>query len=239
MQNRREFMRNAGLGTAGVLLTGSLTGAPSFLSDDAPMNDNGEYVLPPLTYDYDALEPHIDKQTMTLHHSIHHNGYVKGLNKALAKAAEARKSSDFSGMKGISKDLAFHGSGHLLHAVFWKNMGPNGGGEPKGDLAKAITRDFGSFKNFREHFSAASKSVEGSGWGILAFEPMAGALRVLQSEKHQNLTQWGVVPLLAIDVWEHAYYLKYQNRRGDYINNFFEVINWDDVAKRYELAAGK
>jgi Fe-Mn family superoxide dismutase len=194
--------------------------------------------LPPLPYSYDALEPYIDEQTMRLHHDIHHNGYVTGLNNAEAKLAEARAAGDFALVKHWSREAAFHGSGHLLHAIFWPNMiaASEAKAAPEGALAEAIDRDFGSFDDFRAQFVAASIAVEGSGWGILAYRPTDDSLVVLTAEKHQNLTQWGVVPLLVLDVWEHAYYLKYQNRRGEYVNGFFNIINWDDVAARYEKA---
>ena len=191
------------------------------------------HTLPPLEYNYDALEPHIDAQTMRLHHDIHHNGYVVGLNNAESKLSEARESGDLALTKHWSRELAFHGSGHFLHSIFWKNMGPQGGGEPDGELEKAIVRDFGSFAAFKAQFTAAANQVEGSGWAILACQSDLNSMVILQSEKHQNLTQWGVAPLLVLDVWEHAYYLKYQNRRPDYVNAFFNVINWNDVAERY------
>ena len=196
--------------------------------------------LPPLPYAYDALEPSIDEQTMHLHHDIHHAGYVKGLNTAEAKLAEARASGDYALVKHWSREAAFHGSGHLLHSIFWPNMiaAAQAKAAPDGALAAAIDRDFGSFDAFKAQFAAASNAVEGSGWGILAYRPADQALVILTAEKHQNLTQWGVVPLLVLDVWEHAYYLKYQNRRGEYVSNFFNIINWDDVATRYLQARG-
>jgi Fe-Mn family superoxide dismutase len=194
--------------------------------------------LPPLPYPYEALEPNIDEQTMRLHHDIHHAGYVNGLNNAEAKLAAARSAGDFSLIKHWSREAAFHGSGHLLHSIFWPNMiaASEAKAAPEGALAEAIDRDFGSFEAFKAQFIAASAAVEGSGWGILAYRPDDGTLVVLTAEKHQNLTQWGVAPLLVLDVWEHAYYLKYQNRRGEYIKNFFNIINWDDVARRYAEA---
>ncbi len=195
--------------------------------------------LPALPYEYEALEPHIDAQTMRLHHDIHHKGYVTGLNKAEEMLAQARRDGDMSLVKHWEREAAFHGSGHFLHSIFWPNMAPagkGGGGEPKGDLAKRIEADFGSFDAFKTQFTAASGAVEGSGWGILAYRPQDGRLVVLTAEKHQNLTQWGVMPLLVLDVWEHAYYLKYQNKRGDYVKNFFEIINWNDVGERYTSA---
>ena len=194
--------------------------------------------LPPLPYAYDALEPYIDEQTMRLHHDIHHAGYVKGLNTAEAKLAEARAAGDYGLIKHWSREAAFHGSGHLLHSIFWPNMiaASEAKAAPGGALAGAIDRDFGSFAAFKAQFAAASNAVEGSGWGILAYRPADDSLVILTAEKHQNLTQWGVIPLLVLDVWEHAYYLKYQNRRPEYTEAFFNIINWDDVAKRYDDA---
>ncbi|MDD2941866.1 MAG: superoxide dismutase [bacterium] len=189
--------------------------------------------LPSLDYDYDALEPHIDGQTMRLHHDIHHLGYVNGLNNAEAKLAAARESGDYSLVQHWERQLAFHGAGHFLHCIFWKNMSPNGGGKPSGALLQKIEADFGSFEAFSAQFKAAATAVEASGWGLLVKNDISGKLEILTSEKHQNLTQWVVTPLLVIDVWEHAYYLKYQNKRAAYVEAFFNVINWDDVAARF------
>jgi len=197
--------------------------------------------LPPLPYNYDALEPYLDEQTMRLHHDIHHQGYVNGLNATEAKLAAARESGDFALIKHLERDVAFHGSGHFLHAMFWLNLataGNGGGGEPTGALATQIEKDFGSFAAFKAQLIAASIAVEGSGWGILAWQPQGGQLVVLTTEKHQNLTQWGVTPLLVLDVWEHAYYLKYQNRRSEYVKNLFHIVNWADVAERFARAKG-
>lgn len=197
--------------------------------------------LPPLPYDYNALEPYIDEQTMHLHHDIHHKGYVDGLNNAEKKLAEARAAGDYALVKHWSREAAFHGSGHFMHALFWPNMAPHGrggGGEPKGELAEQIKKDLGSFEAFKKHYSAAAVAVEGSGWAVLAWQPQGKQLVVLQSEKHQQLTQWGVVPLLVLDVWEHAYYLKYQNKRAAYVEAWWNVVNWADVAARFEKARG-
>lgn len=197
------------------------------------------YTLPDLPYPYDALEPYIDEQTMRLHHDIHHQGYVNGANGALDKLKRARESGDYGAVKAVSRDLAFNASGHLLHSVFWPNMAPEGeGGEPAGALADQLRADFGGVEEFRAHFGAAAKGVEGSGWGILAWEPQGGHLLVLQAEKHQNLAAQGVTPLLVLDVWEHAYYLKYQNKRGDYVDAWWNVVNWNDVARRFDAASG-
>lgn len=189
--------------------------------------------LPPLPYAYNALEPHIDEQTMKLHHDKHHLAYVNGLNNAEAKLAEAREKGDFSLVKHWEREAAFHGAGHFLHVIFWENMGPNGGGKPSGALAEAINNRFGSFDKFMAHFKAAGAAVEGSGWVLLVKNNMTKALDILTAEKHQDLSQWVVTPLLVCDVWEHAYYLKYQNNRGAYIEAFTNVINWKDVEARF------
>lgn len=188
--------------------------------------------LPPLPYDYNALEPHIDEQTMRLHHDKHHLAYVNGLNNAEAKLKEAREKGDFALVKHWEREAAFHGAGHFLHCVFWENMSPKGGGEPKGALGDAISSAFGSFGAFAAHFKAAGAAVEGSGWVLLTKNNVTNQLDILTSEKHQDLTQWVNVPLLVCDVWEHAYYLKYQNNRAAYLEAFMKVINWEDVARR-------
>lgn len=198
-----------------------------------------KYELPPLPYAYNALEPHIDEQTMRLHHDKHHLAYVNGLNNALDKLEAARGAGDFALVKHWSREAAFHGSGHFLHTFFWSNMAPagkGGGGQPSGDLGDQITKDFGSFASFKAQFTAAANAVEGSGWALLVWEPLSGQLEILQSEKHQNLTQWGVRPLLVLDVWEHAYYLKYQNNRGAYVEAWWNVVNWADAAERFKAA---
>jgi Fe-Mn family superoxide dismutase len=198
--------------------------------------EDGRYALPKLPYAYDALEPHYDAQTLQIHHTKHHAGYVQGLNRTLDGLAEARKAGDFKAVKALSRDLAFHGSGHLLHCLFWHSMTPRPG-KPSGDLAAAMEKSFGSVEAGQAHFAAATKDVEGSGWGVLAYEPVGQKLLVLQAEKHQNLTVWGVTPLLVADVWEHAYYLKYQNRRAEWVDAFMKLANWDFAARRLAAAS--
>jgi Fe-Mn family superoxide dismutase len=236
---RREALAALGMAAAGgwiALGSDPVWAAPN----DTPQQEPPEpqaYELPPLPYAYDALEPHIDEQTMRLHHDIHHAGYVKGLNRALNRLEGARKLGDYDLVKHWSREAAFNGSGHLLHTIFWRNMSSEGGGQPRDKILEAmIKRDFGSFRSFSDHFQAAAGAVEGSGWGILAFEPLGRRLVVLEAEKHQNLTQWGCIPLLCVDVWEHAYYLRYQNKRATYVSAFMNVINWEDVAQRLEKA---
>ena len=190
--------------------------------------------LAPLPYPYNALEPHIDEATMKLHHDKHHLAYVNGLNNAENKLADARKSGDYALVKHWEREAAFHGAGHFLHTIFWQNMAPTGGGTPTGDLAAAITNRFGSFEAFMKQFKAAGTAVEGSGWVMLVFNMMTKNLDILTAEKHQDLSQWVTMPLLCCDVWEHAYYLKYQNNRAAYLESFEKIINWNDVAARFK-----
>lgn len=195
----------------------------------------GKYALPPLPYGYDALAPLYEERMLKVHHDAHHAAYVKGLNDTLDKLAAARTANDFAAVQAQSNALAFHGSGHMLHSLFWHSMAP-GGGKMNDDIAKALTTNFGSADGAKAQFAAAAKAVEGSGWAVLAFEPIAGKLLILQSEKHQNLTIWGVAPLLVCDVWEHAYYLQYQNKRADWVDNFMKLANWDFAAQRLAWA---
>ncbi|WP_246055232.1 superoxide dismutase [Pseudalkalibacillus caeni] len=196
----------------------------------------GEHRLPPLPYAYDALEPYIDRRIMQLHHDKHHQSYVDGLNKAEKELQNARNNNDFTLVKHWEREAAFNGAGHYLHTIFWNVMSPEGGGEPKGDLMQEIERSFGSFKMFKDHFSEAAKKVEAVGWSILVWSPRSHRLEILQAEKHQNLSQWDVIPLLPLDVWEHAYYLQYENNRGKYVDNWWNIVNWKEVEKRYKEA---
>ena len=213
---------------------------PSAVSETSTIIGGGvgqmAFELPDLPYAYDALEPFLGAQTLTLHHDKHHAGYVNGLNEAEAKLTAAREAGDFSTMRALCDALAFNYSGHLLHSIFWTNMAPDGGGEPSGDLANAIADAFGDYATFKAEFLAATNSVQGSGWGVLGWQPLGEKLVVLQAEKHQNFAQWGVTPILVLDVWEHAYYLDYQNRRADFTAAFFDVVNWSDVAQRLAAA---
>ncbi len=192
--------------------------------------------LPDLPYSYDALEPYLGEQTLHLHHDRHHQGYVDGLNQAESDMDEARQQGDFSRVRPICDALAFNYSGHLLHSIYWQCMNPGGGGEPSGALMEQIENDFDGFETFKQQFLAASNAVQGSGWGVLAWQPLGQRLVVLQAEKHQNLAQWDVVPIMVLDVWEHAYYLDYQNERRRFTAGFFDVVNWDFVAERFEQA---
>lgn len=195
--------------------------------------------LPPLPYAVDALEPFYDAKTVELHHGKHHLAYVNGFNAALDKLTAARAAGDFAAVKALSREVAFHGAGHALHSLFWGNMKPGGGGSPAGELAAAIDRSFGSFAACSAQLRAATNTVEGSGWGILAAAP-SGELAVLQVEKHQNQLLPGWSAILAVDVWEHAYYLKYQNRRTEWVDAFMDhLVNWEDVERRFQAVVGR
>jgi superoxide dismutase, Fe-Mn family len=196
----------------------------------------GGHRLPPLPYAYNALEPVIAEEIMRLHHSKHHQSYVDGLNKAEKEMQKARESGDFGLIKHWEREAAFHGAGHYLHTIFWNIMSPDGGGAPKGQLARSINTTFGSYEKFKRHFTEAAKNVEAVGWAILVWSPRSHRLEILQAEKHQNLTQWDVIPLLVLDVWEHAYYLQYKNERAKYVENWWKVVNWPEVEQRFNKA---
>jgi Fe-Mn family superoxide dismutase len=197
-----------------------------------------KYELPPLPYSYEALEPYISREIMTLHHTKHHQAYVTGANAALERLEKQRKGENPENVRGILRDLSFNLSGHKLHAVFWPNMAPagKGGGTPGGSLADQINRDFGSFEAFKKQFSDAAKNVEAVGWAILTYDAESDTLLIYQVEK-QNFMHPPDLPLiLTLDVWEHAYYLQYKNDRASYVDNWWNVVNWDDVEKRFAKA---
>ncbi|MBC7289032.1 MAG: superoxide dismutase [Armatimonadetes bacterium] len=193
------------------------------------------YTLPPLPYPYDALEPVISRAQLELHHDKHHDAYVKGLNKTLAAIDEATRAGDVSAVKALSSDLAFHYGGHVLHTLYWTSLKP-GGSQPTDELATMIEQYFGSLNNLTKWLTSAAVAVAGSGWAVLAYEPVGQRLVVMQTEIHSNLVGWGMVPLLPIDVWEHAYYLDYQNRRADYVAKLMEIVDWQAVGERLAAA---
>jgi len=195
-----------------------------------------QYVLPDLDYDFGALEPHISGQIMELHHGKHHRAYVEKANETLQKLEEARAQKDFSRLAGLERSLAFNLSGHVLHSVFWKNLMPKGGDAPSGELARAISRDYGSFEAFKAQMSEVAATIMGSGWAALVWEPLAQRLLTCQIYDHQsNLSQGGVV-LMVIDAWEHAYYLQYRNQKLAFFDAVWNLWNWDDVNGRLEAA---
>jgi superoxide dismutase, Fe-Mn family len=196
------------------------------------------YTLPALEYDYAALEPYYSARVLELHHDKHHKAYVDGVNTTLEKLGSARESGDLSSIVGLEKTLAFNLSGHVLHTLFWKNLSPDGGDKPTGELAAAIDEFFGSFDKFKTQLTQATATVQGSGWGALTWEPLGERLFTEQIYDHQGNTGQGGVPLLVIDAWEHAYYLQYENRRPEYVDAMWNVIDWADVAARFHRAQG-
>jgi Fe-Mn family superoxide dismutase len=199
------------------------------------------YEVPPLPYDYAALEPHIDEQTMRLHHDKHHQAYVDKANGALEGTENADKPIEEviarldslpDDIKGVVRN---NGGGHLNHSMFWESMSPDGGGSPSGDLAAAIDEAFGSFDDFKEKFEAAGVGQFGSGWAWLVLD--GGSLKVTSTPNQDNPVTGGATPLLGNDVWEHAYYLKYQNKRPDYLKAWWNVVDWGKVAERYAAAS--
>jgi superoxide dismutase, Fe-Mn family len=195
-----------------------------------------QYQLPDLPYDYAALEPAITGEILELHHSKHHAAYVKGANDTLEKIAEAQDKEDFGGLVGLEKTYAFNLSGHVLHSQFWQNLTPDGGDRPDGPLATAIDEHLGGFETFKKQLTAATTGVQGSGWGILGWEPLARRLVVTQVYDHHGNVGQGITPLLVFDAWEHAYYLQYRNVRPDYVTKLWDLVNWNDVTARYTRA---
>jgi Fe-Mn family superoxide dismutase len=231
------------LAAAGPLLGDTTGGTPS---GGSPLGGagfkDGVYVLPDLPYAYDALEPSIDAATMHLHHDKHHKAYVDGLNKVIKGLAEldaAGGEGNAPLLVGLQEDLSFNAGGHILHTLFWSIMGPNAGGEPPQPLADTLARDFGSVEMFRTRFARVAAGVKGSGWAVLAHEPMGDRLLVLQVKQHDLQLAPGAVPILALDVWEHAYYLKYHNVRADYVKAWWNVVNWPAVNAALAASRGR
>ena len=194
------------------------------------------YTLPDLPYDYAALEPHISAQIMELHHDKHHANYVAGANTALEKLEAARESGDQGAINLWEKNLAFNLGGHVNHSIFWTNMTPDGQGRPEGELASAVDEYFGSFEKFQGQFAAAALGLQGSGWGVLAFDTVAQRLVTFQLFDQQGNVPVATVPLLMLDMWEHAFYLDYKNVKADYVKAWWNVVNWADVSQRFESA---
>jgi len=236
MMTRREFVQGpvlaSGLAFAAV---GSAHAQGRTRYADKLTDSSGKYEVAPLPYGYDALEPAIDARTVELHYNNHHKPAVAAANRAEEELAKAREGGQFALVKHYEKELAYQLSSHILHSIYWTNLGGKGG-EPSGELAKAINAQFGDYGKFKAQLAAVSGAVEASGWGLLGYHPSTRKLMILQVENHQKQTAWGIVPLLMVDVFEHAYYLKYQNRRPEYINSLFSVINWNNVAERYDSA---
>jgi Fe-Mn family superoxide dismutase len=195
-----------------------------------------DYTLPDLPYDYAALEPAITGEILELHHAKHHAAYVKGANDTLEKLAEARDKEQYGGLVGLEKTFAFNLSGHVLHSIFWNNLSPAGGDRPEGELAAAIDEHFGTFEAFQKQLTTATSTVQGSGWGVLAWEPLGRRLVVEQVYDHHGNVGMNTTPLLVFDAWEHAYYLQYRNVRPDYVEKLWTLVDWTDVTTRFDAA---
>ena len=195
-----------------------------------------KYVLPDLPYDVGALEPFYSAQVLELHHDKHHRAYVDGTNATLDKMEAARESGDYSTIVGLQKTLAFNLSGHVMHSIFWRNLSPDGGDKPTGELAAAIDENFGSFDQFKDHLTSATTTVQGSGWGALAWDTLGERLYIEQVYDHQGNVGQSGAPLFVIDSWEHAFYLQYLNVKADYVKAIWNIVNWDDIAQRFEKA---
>jgi Fe-Mn family superoxide dismutase len=198
-----------------------------------------QYILPPLPYPHEALEPHISAQVLALHHGKHHAMYVKNANAALEEMESLRQKGDLSKVASLEKMLAFNLSGHVLHSLFWRNMMPQGGGLPKDpELIAVINRDFGSFERFKLQMKQTASSIMGSGWAALVWEPLGQYLLTTQIYDHQSNLNQGCVPLMVIDAWEHAYYLQYENRKADFFEAVWSLWNWQDIADRFRAVRG-
>jgi Fe-Mn family superoxide dismutase len=235
--NRTKFLKTTAiLGSASLLPANSVFAQGLNESGMDKLTDtDGNFVLQPLPYSESFLEPIVDQETLHLHYTFHHGDAVKAANKDLQMVKKAIDENNLDTVDYWTKKLSLHLSSHILHTIFWTNL-TNKKAEPKTELLKQIEKDFGSYDKLKVLIAKTSKGVDGNGWGILGYQPYTQKLTVLQCENHEKLTQWGVIPLLVIDVWEHSYYLKYKNRRAEFVDNLLPTINWDNVAERYNTA---
>ncbi len=236
--NRKNFIKNAAIiGSSSLLPANSVLAAGLQQSGmDKLIDQDGNFALQPLPYAETFLEPAMDQETVHLHYTFHHGDAVKAANKDLQMIRKALDENNVETVDYWTKKLSYHLSSHILHTIFWTNL-TNRKSDPKGALLKQIEKDFGSFDKLKLLIAKTSKGVDGNGWGILGYHPSTQKLTVLQCENHEKLTQWGVIPVLVIDVWEHSYYLKYRNRRAEFVDNLFSIVNWDNVADRFNIAS--
>jgi Fe-Mn family superoxide dismutase len=236
--NREEFVKSSLiLGGASLLPSNNVfTQNLQETGMDKLVDKDGNFVLQPLPYNENFLEPSMDQETLHLHYTFHHGDAVKAANKDLLMVKKALDESNLETVDYWTKKLSFHLSSHILHTIFWTNL-TNKKTDPKGELLKQIEKDFGSYDRLKSLIAKTSKGVDGNGWGILGYHPGTEKLTILQCENHEKLTLWGVIPILVIDVWEHSYYLKYRNRRAEFVDNLFPIINWDNVTERFKIAA--
>lgn len=235
--NRKKFISASGILAATSIIPVNSLHAQHYDENglDKLTDANGNFQLLSLPYNKNFLEPYMDEETVHLHHTFHHGGAVKAANVDLQKIQKAMEDNNFETVDYWTKKLSYHFSSHVLHTIFWTNL-TNKKSDPKGDLLNRIENDFGSYEKLKGYLAATSKNVDGNGWGILGYQPYSKKLTVLQCENHEKLTQWGVIPLLVVDVWEHAYYLKYKNKRADFVDTMLQIINWDNVSERLNAA---
>ena len=236
--DRKSFLKGSAFTAGSIFLAGANGVYAQSIEQggiDKLADASGKFVHLPLPYNETFLEPYMDAETLQLHHKYHHGGAVTLANKDLEMIKKAVAENNTETVDYWTKKLSYHFSSHVLHTIFWTNL-TNKKTAPKGDLLKRIEKSFGSADQLKKYIAATAKNVDGNGWGILAYQPYSESLTILQCENHEKLTQWGAVPLLVIDVWEHAYYLKYKNKRGDFVDALFNIINWDNVADRLNTA---
>jgi Fe-Mn family superoxide dismutase len=235
--DRKQFLQNS-------LIVGGSSILPANSAFAASVNEGaidnltdmeGNFVLQPLPYSENFLEPYVDAETMHLHYTFHHGGAVKAANGDRTKIKEALAANNLETIDFWTKKLSYHFSSHVLHTIFWTNL-TNRQTLPTGELLRRIENNFGTYDRLKNYIAETSKNVDGNGWGILGYQPFSDSLVVLQCENHEKLTQWGVIPLLVIDVWEHAYYLKYRNKRNDFVEALFNILNWENASQRLDLA---
>ncbi|MFA8450430.1 MAG: superoxide dismutase [Bacteroidales bacterium] len=233
--DKRTFLKtSAAIGAASFIAPKtSLAEIFPFQFGNLTLSEKGKYILPPLPYSYSDLEPIIDEETLKIHHDKHHAGYVNGLNKTTDEIKKAINNDDFKYIGWLENQLAFNGAGHFLHSIYWNSINPDKQ-LPSGTIKKYLEKSFGSFKKFKRYFIESTAAVQASGWGILCYQAPTDKLVILQAEKHQDLSQWINIPIIAIDVWEHAYYLSYQNKRKEYLEEIFYIINWNWANQQLE-----
>ncbi len=231
--DRKEFLKSGALIGAATIISTNNSFAQNLVSNniDKLADANGNFIQQPLPYNENFLEPYMDAETLHLHYTFHHGGAIKGANKDIAMIKKALDENNLETVDYWTKKLSYHSSSHILHSIFWTNL-TNKQTQPKAELLKRIEKSFGSYDKLKGFIAETSKNVDGNGWGILAYQPFNDSLLVIQCENHEKLIQWGAIPLLVIDVWEHAYYLKYKNKRTDFVDALFNIINWDNVAQR-------
>jgi superoxide dismutase, Fe-Mn family len=235
--NRKDFLKTGAITTAATIIGTNSSFAQNLTKNniDTLVDENGNFIQATLPYAENFLEPYMDSETVHLHYTFHHGGATKAANVDLKKIKDAIEANNFETVDYWTKKLSYHLSSHILHSIFWTNLTIKST-NPKSELLKQIEKDFGSFDKLKMYLAHTSKNVDGNGWGILGYHPITKKLSVFQCENHEKLTQWGIVPILVIDVWEHSYYLKYKNKRADFVDALFKIIDWDNVAMRFNEA---